>query len=193
MLTSITPLGERGRNRNWITTVTAYFFGSILGGAVMGLVAGGLGAAVPTSWRPESLALIAAVVLGIVAVNEVGWIRITPLGGRQVNEDWLEEFRGWVVGMGFGFQLGLGLVTIVTTLTVPAAFLLAVLTFSWQWGLIIGATFGLARALPVLTTRSVTDPGRLAQLHRRHDLAARWAKVGVTAAVIPLAFLAVVL
>ena len=192
MLTSITPLGERGRNRNWTGTVIAYFIGSLAGGAVVGLAAGGLGAAIPAGVRPASIGLIVAAILVVVAINEAGWVRITPLGRRQVNEDWLEEYRGWVVGVGFGFQLGLGLVTIVTTLAVPATFLLAALSFSWQWGLLIGTTFGLARALPILTTQTVTDPSRLAQLHRRHDLAARWAKIGVTALVVPLALVAVV-
>jgi len=191
MLTSITPLGERGRNRSWTTTVIAYFIGSIAGGAVTGLAAGGLGAALPDAWRPTSLSTIVLAVLAFVAVNEAGWIRLTPIGKRQVNEDWLEEFRGWVVGLGFGFQLGLGLVTIATTLAVPAVFLLAILSFSWQWGLLIGATFGLARALPILSTLRVTDPSRLALLHRRHDLAAKWAKVAVTASVVPLALLVV--
>ncbi|NND01663.1 MAG: hypothetical protein HKN91_02650 [Acidimicrobiia bacterium] len=191
MLTSITPLGERGRNRSWASTVVAYFVGSIAGGAVTGFVAGGLGALLPDGWHPASLTAIVLAVLAIVAVNEAGWIRLTPIGRRQVNEDWLEEYRGWVVGLGFGFQLGLGLVTIITTLAVPAVFVLAVLTFSWQWGLIIGSIFGLARALPILSTFRVTDPGRLASLHRRHDSAAKWAKVAVTASVIPLALLVV--
>ena len=35
MLTSITPLGEQGRNRNWSTTVIAYFAGSILAGSLV--------------------------------------------------------------------------------------------------------------------------------------------------------------
>ncbi len=192
MLTSITPLGEQGRNRKWATTVAAYFFGSVAGGAVTGLAAGTIGWLVPSGWRPGSVATIVAVILGVVALNELGWLRVAAIGKRQVNEDWLEEYRGWVVGVGFGFQLGLGLVTIVTTLAVPAAFLLAALTFSWQWGMLIGATFGLARALPILTTLHVTDPGRLALLHRRHDRAGRWAKVGVATAVVPLALMAVI-
>lgn len=191
MLTSITPLGERGRNRNWATTVVAYFIGSIAGGAATGLTAGLLGSTVPAAWRPDSITWPVAAVLAVVALSELR--PVTPIGRRQVNEDWLEEFRGWVVGLGFGFQLGLGFVTIVTTLAVPAAFVLAALTFSWQWGLVVGMTFGLARALPILTTFRVTDPGRLASLHRSHDRTARWARLGVTAMVLPLAALAVIL
>lgn len=193
MLTSITPLGERNRNRRWRSTVIAYFAGSAAGGAVMGLVAGGFGAIVPESLRPSALGIVVAVVLAIVAAAEIGWLPITPLGKRQVNEDWLDEYRGWVVGIGFGFQLGLGMVTIVTSLAVPATFVLAFLTHSGLWGLIIGATFGVSRALPVLRTKPVVAPDRLAALHRHHDSAGRFVRLGVAAAAIPLAVLAVVI
>src|SRR5262249_43179265 len=51
---------------------------------------------------------------------------------------------------GFGVQLGLGVVTIVTTATVYATWMAAVLSGGAPAGAAIGATFGLARALPVL-------------------------------------------
>ncbi len=191
MLTSITPLGERNRNRSWGPTVTAYIAASILGGLVAGGAAGGLGAMVPAPFRSADAAIVAAL-LGLVAIDEVGWLRITPLGRRQVNEDWLDEFRGWVVGVGFGFQLGLGMATIVTSLAVPATFALAFFTHSVRWGMVVGATFGLARALPILRTRVVTSPARLAQLHRAHDVSARWARLGVAALSLFMAGLAVI-
>ena len=192
MLTSITPLGEQGRNRNWSSTVAAYFIGSIAGGAVTGAAFGAAGSLLPGSLRPDSLGWAIVLLLAVVAADEMGWINITPLGRRQVNEDWVEEYRGWVVGVGFGFQLGLGFVTIVTTLALPATFLLAGLTFSWQAGLAVGVTFGVARAVPILRTKPVTDAARLARLHRTHDAAARWAHIAVAAAVVPLAVIAVV-
>lgn len=191
MLTSITPLGERSRNRTWRTTVIAYVLGSAAGGAVMGLLAGGLGVAIPGALRPGAIGVVVALVLAMIGAAEIGWLPVTPMGRRQVNEDWLDEYRGWVVGAGFGFQLGLGLVTIVTSLAVPATFLLALLTYSWQWGLVIGLTFGLSRAVPILRTRPVVAPDRLAALHRRHDSAGRLVRLGVAAATVPLAMLAV--
>lgn len=189
MLTSITPLGEQGRNRNWATTVFAYFVGSILGGSLVGFAAGLLGEVVRVS--PVTAGWVGAAVLVMVALDELSIIRLTPLGERQVNEDWLDEYRGWVVGIGFGFQLGLGVVTIVTTLAIPATFVLAVLTGSWQMGIAVGVAFGLARALPILRTRPVTDAARLAGLHKAHDSAARWAHIGLAAVALPLAVVAV--
>ena len=43
MLSSITPLGERGRNNRFAVAAWFFFVGSTLGGAVTGLAAGGLG------------------------------------------------------------------------------------------------------------------------------------------------------
>ena len=193
MLTSITPLGERGRHRSWNRTIVAYFIGSIAGGLLVGTVAGGLGALIPDGARPGGLGYLVAGVLLIVALDELGVIRITPLGKRQVSEDWLDEYRGWVIGVGFGFQLGLGFTTIVTTLALPATFLLAALTYSWQWGMVIGLSFGVARALPILTTWRVDSPARLAALHKHHDRSERWVRIAGAVIAGPLALAAVAL
>jgi hypothetical protein len=170
MLTSITPLGERGRGRRWGATASAYLIGSAAGGAVLGALLGLLGAAlaavVPATAR-WALAT-AAVATSIVLDLWLGGARV-PGVSRQVNEDWLETYRGWVLGLGFGVQLGLGMVTIVTTSTVYLTFALALLAGSWPAGLAIGVTFGLVRALPLLTVARVTSPATLAGAHERLD------------------------
>ena len=40
MLTSITPLGERGRGHRYAVTMTAYVLGCLLGGATTGVLLG---------------------------------------------------------------------------------------------------------------------------------------------------------
>jgi hypothetical protein len=107
----------------------------------------------------------AAIDLGIGALG-------LPTVRRQVNEDWLVRYRGWVCGVGFGFQLGLGVVTIVTSATVYVVFVLALLSASPAGGCALGAAFGLVRALPLLTMRRVNSPARLNSAHRRMQ---RWA------------------
>ena len=72
-----------------------------------------------------------------------------------------------MIGGGFGFQLGFGVATIVSSAAVYAALLLAILTTSFVGALVIGATFGLLRALPLLTARRVFTNEALAALHRR--------------------------
>jgi sulfite exporter TauE/SafE len=75
-------------------------------------------------------------------------------------------YRGWVYGGGFGFQLGLGITTIVTTAAVHATVLLAFLVASPMNGAMVGATFGLARAVPILAGSRVDSVDRLQRLHR---------------------------
>src|SRR4249919_1505358 len=73
--------------------------------------------------------------------------RAIPSWHRQVNEDWLTQYRGWVYGLGFGVQLGLGVVTIVTTAAVYLTWVAAFVSGSAAIGAAVGAAFGLARAL----------------------------------------------
>lgn len=186
MLTSITPLGERGRNRRWRSTASWYVIGSTLGGAVMGAVAGLVGLVIgQLSPTVKVLSLIAAAVCLLAAVWDVSGRR-PPSWKRQVDETWLGRYRGWVIGGGFGAQLGFGVATIVSSAAVYAALLLAILTTSFWGALAVGTSFGLARALPLLTTRRVTSNEALAALHRRVNAvapAARW----LTSAVLGLA------
>jgi len=144
MLTSITPLGERGRGNRYAVTLTAYVVGCLLGGATIGLLLGLVGSLLPTL----PVLLLGAITCLVAALADLrGWL---PLGRRQVDEDWLATYRGWVYGFGFGYQLGLGVVTIVTSAATVAALVLALLTQSVLGGLAVGIVFGGARALPAL-------------------------------------------
>src|SRR3954454_5081940 len=160
MLSSISPLGERARAARWGLTVTAYVVGSLLGGTAIGAVAGAVGAALPRTWltSPAAVwAVVALLLVGLVLDLRSGSQGL-PSWRRQVDEAWLARYRGWVYGLGFGLQLGAGVLTIVTSSTVYAALLLAAWSGQVWVGLLIGATFGLARALPILTLHDVQAP-----------------------------------
>jgi sulfite exporter TauE/SafE len=83
--------------------------------------------------------------------------------------------------VGFGFQLGLGVATIVTTAAVYSLLVVAALTGSPAIGAVIGATFGVARAVPVLAVGRVRSPDALlrvdARLRRWQPSSARLAPV----------------
>ena len=170
MLTSISPLGERARGNRWSVTVGAYLLGSLLGGAVVGGLLGLMGEVLL-----QPLPLIAALVCVAAAVADL--VGLLPRGRRQVDEAWLNSYRGWVYGFGFGVQLGVGVVTIVTSAATYAVFALCLLSGSATVGLTIGATFGLARALPILLLHRATTPSALrsvgARLERMSSVAAR--------------------
>jgi hypothetical protein len=187
MLASIVPFGERARNRRWGVTVAAYLVGSLVAGTALGTTFGLAGDVVlGDGLGGRTLFAVAALACAAGAAFDlaVGGLPL-PTVRRQVNEDWLNRYRGWVCGVGFGFQLGLGVVTIVTTATVYLVFVLAFLSASWVAGAALGATFGLVRALPLLLLHGVTTPDRLRQAHRRMQgwaPAARRAAVGVQCA-----------
>jgi sulfite exporter TauE/SafE len=170
MLASITPLGQRGRGASWRRTVTAYVVASIAAGALLGALFGAVGDLAWSGTAP-AWALLAAAVLALVAAGFDATGRTTG-PHRQVDETWLTRYRDWVVGLGYGFQLGLGGVTIVTSATVYVTWLLEVLTAGAVAGAAVGAVFGLARALPLLTTGRIVDPATLRAAHRRWQSAA---------------------
>lgn len=157
MLSSINPLGERARRNRFGVTAAWYLLGSVLGGLAAGSAWGYLGSLLPEGrWR----------VVGVIAVALAG--AILDLTGveppsihRQVDEDWLGRYRGWVYGLGFGFQLGLGVVTIVTTASIYATFIIIALIGSPPLGALIGSIFGVSRALMITRVAHVRDPGSL--------------------------------
>jgi hypothetical protein len=165
MLTSIHPLGERGRGMRWSVTVAAYLAGSVVGGAVAGAIAGALGALARLGHLDASvrIGVLAAAALVAAAFDAPSRLRV-PTVHRQVDEDWLGRYRGWVYGAGFGAQLGLGVVTIVTSASVYLFLVAALLSGSLLAGAVIGATFGLSRAVVLLAARRVDSPERLRSL-----------------------------
>jgi hypothetical protein len=166
MLASITPLGERSRGSSWHVTATAFAIGAVGAGAVAGASVAALGSLLPgaTAWR--TLGLLVA--LGVALLFDA-----TPLRGRlpttrrQVNEDWLTRYRGWVYGVAFGAQLGVGVATIVTSASIYATVAVAFLCGDPAVGAAIGALFGLVRALSLLPARRARDGESLVELHRR--------------------------
>ena len=168
MLTSITPLGEQGRHNRYGVTVAAYVLGSVLGGLTTGLVLGAVGmlalSGVP---GPVRLALAGAACLVALASDLGVFGRRLPGGRRQVDEDWLVRYRGWVYGLAFGYQLGLAVVTIITSAVTYAVLTVMLLTASPVAGAVLGATFGLVRGLPVLGLRHVAAHEDLLAAARR--------------------------
>src|ERR1039458_3408232 len=116
MLASITPLGERSRGFSWSVTATAFAIGAVTAGAAAGAAVAAVGSLLPagTAWRTGAL----LVALAVAVAYDASPLRSRlPTSRRQVNEDWLTRYRGWVYGVAFGAQLGVAVGTLVT----PAA------------------------------------------------------------------------
>lgn len=147
----------------------AFLAGSTAGGAALGAALGLIGASVPG--LRESAGLRLWVLAGLIALGAALDLRASGLGlptvHRQVNEDWLHRYRGWVYGVGFGFQLGLGVVTVVTVSAVYTAMAAALLAGSPAAGAAIGAVFGLLRASTSFSVARVRRPDQLAAVDVR--------------------------
>jgi hypothetical protein len=170
MLTSITPLGERGRGSRWGVTFAFMLAGSAAGGAALGgllAAVGGLVLGPIGSGDGARLAVLAGLLaLGLGLDLGIGGRRL-PTVRRQVDERWLAAYRGWVYGVGFGFQLGAGVVTIVSTAAVYVTFGACLLSGDLPVGIAIGGAFGLLRAGTVLAAAGVSDPPGLLALGKR--------------------------
>ena len=186
MLASITPLGERGRRSNWWVTVTAFLIGATAAAAVAGAALGALGSvALPA--RPRLPVLLAAIGVAIVLDG-------LPLGvpgpRRQVDERWLDRYRGWVYGAGYGAQLGLGVTTIVSSAATYVTLVAAFLTMSAPAGAVVLGCFGAVRGLTPLAAAGVRSQRQLLEFHRalaRWRAVARWGPVAILAGMLVLA------
>jgi hypothetical protein len=185
MLSSINPLVERGRNNRYGLTATAYVVASAVGGAAAGTVAGLAGWLLQavTPLGDAGRAVMVVVVLAAALALDLRVFGLSlPTTRRQVDENWLGRYRGWVYGAGFGFQLGLGVVTIVSSAAVYATFALAAIAASPALGALIGVGFGLARGLVLLTGAGIHDMDHLRSFHRRLTArAGTVARLGVVA------------
>ncbi|MDQ3897224.1 MAG: sulfite exporter TauE/SafE family protein [Actinomycetota bacterium] len=166
MLASIHPLGERARDRRWSVTVSAYVLGSTVAAALLGTALGAVGGLLPLTPSVTAVLVVALCAAALAFDLRVGGLRL-PTVHRQVDQDWLDRYRGWVVGIGFGLQLGLGVVTIVTTAAVYLTLALALLTGSPGAGALVGATFGLVRAVVILAMARIRRPDQLRRALRR--------------------------
>jgi hypothetical protein len=166
MLASITPLGERGRRSNWAVTTAMHLFGSLAGGAAVGALAGLVGwlalAGVSIHARVAALATVLAV--GVAWELARGAV---PGPHRQVDERWLDRYRGWVYGLGYGAQLGAGLVTVVVSSAVYVVPVACLLSADPPTGFLIGAVAGALRGATVLMAADVATPERLVAFHAR--------------------------
>ncbi len=178
MLSSIHPLGEAGRGQRWGLTVSAHVIGAAGGAALVGLglgSAGWLAARLGLGWtaRLVAVALVAALAVG---VDGRGWPSWLWRPHRQVNEDWLTRYRGWVYGGGFGVQLGMGVTTIVTAATVYVLGALAFAVAAPAPAVLIGMVFGVVRGAVVLSGRRIDRPDALIAFHRRLQQRAPWGR-----------------
>lgn len=162
MLSSITPLGQRGRGMSWGRTVFSFWIGATVAATGLFTIAGVVGGLAGFDQVDPWVYLV--VVVAAAALDLRG---VRPPGPhRQVDEGWLGRYRDWVVGLGFGGQLGLGFMTIVPSWGYWAVLVVAA-AMGLPWAALIGVGFGVGRSLLLLAARRVGSPNALADMMRR--------------------------
>ncbi len=171
MLTSINPVSERGRKHRYGVTAAWFLLGSVLGGATLGaaMAAGALGIGAIGIDQPVRLGVVGGLAL-LAALLDVGVLGISmPLFKRQVNERWLDEFRGWFYGIGFGWQIGVGVATYIMTASVFLTAAIGIASGSPVVAFGLGVAFGAVRGSAVFLDARATSPEALRTLLRRLD------------------------
>ncbi len=171
MLSQITPVAESGRGQKFAHTAAWFVAGAALGGLTLGTVIAVGAVAV------AGLGVSAGAVTGVILVGALASAAVDarlfgfgpPFLRRQVNEDWLSNYRSWVYGGGFGWQIGAGVTTYVMTAAVPLLILIGVVSGRPWIGAALGVVFGLTRGLAVLLARPLRTPAALFAFHRRFD------------------------
>jgi hypothetical protein len=182
MISTITPLSERGRGHRFGVTATWYTLGGVAGGATTGAAAalGAWGIAATGADLGVRTSLLAVAALVTIASDTEVVGRSLPNHPRQVDETWLERYRAWAYASGFGWQIGTGVATYVMTAGVYLLILVGVLSASPALAFGLGVAFGLVRGLTVFVSARADRPERLRRLHATVD---RWARPSLLAAV----------
>lgn len=171
MLTSINPLAERGRGHLYAVTAAWFMVGAVSGGLTLGAGAALLAAVIHAMGLSLAVRLsLVAVAAVLSALGDAGAFGVTfPILRRQVNERWLDQFRGWFYGVGFGWQIGVGFATYVMSAAVILTVVLGALSGSPVGALCLGILFGAVRGAGVLLSAGATTQTSLRQLLRRLD------------------------
>ena len=169
--------------------------GSLGGGAAIGALAGVLGWLALGDLGPlggiglhvRLAALGASLAAGLAWELAGGRV---PGPRRQVDERWLDRYRGWVYGLGYGAQLGAGLVTVITSSAVYMVQVAACLSARPAPASVIGAFAGGLRGVTVLLAGWLATPQRLVAFHARMRLIEQPARAAVLIVQLALACVA---
>lgn len=153
MIFVIVPLGKTASDiRLWVARVIVYIIGSTLGGLSVGLAFATLGTLTAILFQNI---IVAGLTLGLLALlyaaHEVGWLALpAPQSNWQVPNSWGVEhpIPGTFL---YGYTLGAGVFTFIPYASFYVLLGWYVLAGNMGFGMLIGAVYGLARGLFVLT------------------------------------------
>ena len=156
MVETIGLAGDRTRRRTTLASCATFAPGAVVGGvltfgalSLLGYVLHGSG-----GWIPY---LVAAAVALAAAAAEAGGVRIAPQIRRQLPERWRWTMPLPVAAALYGVLLGLGFTTFVLSFGVWALAGISLALGDPVAGVVIGAAFGIGRAIPIVVVAPVVD------------------------------------
>ncbi len=182
MITTVHPLAEGARGRRWVATAVWFVVATLVTSTLLGATLSWLGSMMSVG---VGGAVLVSLILVIAAAVDLGGWR-PPSTTRQLNENWLTSYRGWVIGAGYGAQLGSGFATVVPSWTGYALIPVLVLAGDPVTGALLGLVFGLGRVAAVAPAGVIRDRSSLARIPDRW-VAAEPLAAGVTSVAIVVA------
>jgi hypothetical protein len=156
MVETIGLSGDGARRRTTIASCITFAPGAVVGGiatfgalSVLGELVHGVGGRVAY--------LVAATIAIAAAVAEVRGTRIVPQIRRQLPEGWRWTMPMPLAAALYGVLLGLGFTTFVLSFGVWALAGISLALGDPAAGLVIGAAFGVGRAIPVVVVAPMVD------------------------------------
>ena len=183
VIDTIGPTGHTGGRRITVAACATFLPGAIAGGL---LTFGSLAcsascstapAAVPPTWLAAAIALVAAVL-------EARGTRIVPQIRRQLPEHWRRVMPMPLAAALYGVLLGLGFTTFVLSFGVWALAGVSLAVGDPTLGLLLGAAFGLGRAIPIVVLAPLAGQ-RAGHPRDRADVRAATASTSDCAAATP--------
>jgi hypothetical protein len=149
VIETIGPTGHTGGRRTTIAACIAFLPGAVAGGL---LTFGSL------AWLGDLLHgaggraayLVAAAIALLAAVLEARGTRIVPQIRRQLPEHWRRVLPMPLAAALYGVLLGIGFTTFVLSFGVWALAGVSLAIGDPALGLLVGASFGIGRAIPIL-------------------------------------------
>jgi hypothetical protein len=149
VIDTIGPTGHTGGRRTTIAACAAFLPGAIAGGLLTFGSLAALGALLHGAGGRAAY-LVAAGLALLAAALEVRGTRIVPQIRRQLPEHWRRVMPMPLAAALYGVLLGVGFTTFVLSFGVWALAGVSLAVGDPSLGLVLGACFGLGRAIPIL-------------------------------------------
>ncbi len=156
MVETIGLAGDGGRRWTTIGACATFLVGAVLGGVVTFGSLSALGEAVHGAGGRLAYGVAAAIAVAAAAAEARG-MRIVPQIRRQLPQGWRWTMPLPLASALYGILLGLGFTTFVLSFGVWALAGIGVALGDPSAGVLVGAAFGVGRAIPVLAVAPAVD------------------------------------